>query len=248
MDPAQVGSYSPLLSLATGAFEVAVAVWAWRSPGRRELLLPVALLLLALAGYQFLEVLVCGAPSDPLWPRLAFVDVVWLPPLGMWIVLVAAAPRQRTVRRLVQATFVAAAGLSAWILLEPDFVSGSVCDAVFATYTHGTPWYDLYGGFYQLGLAGIVFGGGVALVHTEDRVLRAHIADVQLGVLGFVLPSLLTEVLVPQLNTSMPSVMCHYALVLGLFLARLTARERRLALAGAPWGAAAPAPAPQRVS
>ena len=240
MDLGMSGTYSPQLSLVTGAFEVAVALWALRSSGRREILVPTALLLFALAGYQFLEVLVCGAPGDATWPRLAFADVVWLPPLGMWLVLTMSAPRHRVLRPLVQASFVAAAGLSAWILLTPDFVTSSVCDAVFATYGHGTPYYDAYGAFYHVGLAGILFGGGFALVHTDDRARRAHIADVQLGVLGFVVPALLTEVLVPNLNTSTPSVMCHYALVFAVFLARLVTRERRIAFAATVSGVHAP--------
>ncbi len=219
--------YSPVLSLVTAALEIGLATWALRGPGRREILVPTAALLLALSGYQLIEVAVCGPTGHQnFWSRLAFADVIWLPPLGMWLVAVMSTPPGHRARRVVGATFGIAGGFAYWALTAPASVTETVCSVFTAQYTTPDPFYTYYGGFYHLGLAGIMFGGAAALVTQRDKILRAHIADLQVGVIAFVVAALLTQVMVPRLNLSMPSVMCHYALILAIFLGRLIARER----------------------
>ena len=65
------------------------------------------------------------------------------------------------------------------------------------------------------------------LVETGDKVLRVE--GCTSGTLGFLLPAVATALLTNGLDGSLPSVMCHYALALALFLARIVARERALA-------------------
>lgn len=219
--------YSPTLSLATAALEIGLAVWALRGPGRREILVPTALLLLALSGYQLIEVAVCGPTGHQnFFSRLAFADVIWLPPLGMWLVAALSTPPGHSARRAAGATFGVAGAFAYWALTAPGAVTETACSVFTAQYATPDPLYTYYGAFYHLGLAGIMFGGAAALVAQRDKILRAHIADLQMGVIAFVVAALLTQVMAPRLNLSMPSVMCHYALVLAIFLGRLIARER----------------------
>ncbi len=224
-----MSTYSPHLALATGVFEIAVAIWALRGPGRRRLVVPMALILLFLGGYQLAEVFVCASPGESWRARLAFADVIWLPPLGVWLVRELAAPANALLRRVAKGGLVVAGALTLWVALDPVAVTGTVCHAMIASYRNPSTIYTLYAAFYQLGLLGILVGAALGMVRSDDRSVRAHLADFQLGTLGFVVPSLLTLVLFPKLQGSMPSVMCHYALTLGLFLARMTARERRWA-------------------
>jgi len=218
--------YFPALGVTTGLFELGVAAVALRGPGDPHLLRPTALLLVLLAGYQFLEVLACGSPGSA-WPaRLAFVDIVWLPPLGVWLIVLLAEPAAAWVRTAARQLFYAAAALAGWALLDPSFVTRTVCNVVLARYEHATPLYVLYGGFYQLGLGAMMLGAAPALAATRDPTRRQHLADVQMGTIAFVVPSLLTELLVPGTAGTMPSVMCHYALILAVFLARLVRREQ----------------------
>ena len=87
--------YSPALAILTGLFELAAAAWALNSPGRKSLLRPVALILILLAGYQFAEVAVCSRPENLLYSRIAFLDITWLPPVGIWLVYRLLAPKPR---------------------------------------------------------------------------------------------------------------------------------------------------------
>lgn len=218
--------YSPALSLLTAAIEVAAGVWALRSPGRRSVRWPIAALQFVLAGYQLAEVFICSNPQDTLLARLAFVDVVWLPPIALTLLLTLSkgGPLARTA---VRGAWGAAAGLAVWMAVDQSFVVGTVCQAVLATYEHGTPFHHLFGGFYELALGGIVFGGAFAMARVDDAVDRAHIADLQVGVLGFMVPAMLTQIIWKDLDPSLPSIMCHYALFLAVMLMRTTRREAR---------------------
>src|SRR5512136_1228108 len=90
--------YSPILGIATAAFEILVALWALTGPGRRDIVRITSAVLLLLAGYQLTEVLICAAdPAYGFLPRLAFIDVTWLPPLGLLLCSRLFAPRSRFV-------------------------------------------------------------------------------------------------------------------------------------------------------
>lgn len=219
-------TYSPGLSLATAAFELAVAAWALLGAGRRELVRPLAALLACLAGYQLVEVWVCHQPASMLPARLAFVVIAWLPPLGIHVIRVLSegGPRWRALDR---GYFAAAGLLSAWVMTDPTFVVRSVCSVVMARYEHTTPYYVLYGAFYMSGLFVMLLSATHGLVHTRDALARAHLGDVQTGTILFVMPSLAIQLVVPATLGNTPSVMCHFALLLGLALARLVVRERR---------------------
>lgn len=215
--------YAPTLAIATGAFEVAAGLWILRGPGRKAITRPVGAILLLLAGYQWLEALLCHRGGDLWLARLAFADITWLPAVG--VLLVERLGRGRT--RLAPLFLATAAGLTAWILTDPGFVHSAVCKVVIATYDTASPLYRLYGGYYQLGLFTMMAGAGVFLARQEDAVARAHLADVQLGTMAFVFPAMLTELVVAGTGGSQPSLMCHYAALLAVGLTRLGAREQR---------------------
>jgi len=219
--------YSPVLSIATAAVELTIAGYCLVARGRREIQRLVALLLVLLAGYQIIEALVCAAPDDSLWARAAFADVVWLPPLGLLLLERLAAPTRRVWRALVRLSLVGAAFFTVWVFADPLFVTGTVCKAVIAFYTHPTNALEAYGAFYHLGLWGMMFGGvRVALVAATPRD-RAHAGDVAMGTIAFVVLALTTEVVFPGTRNATPSIMCHYAILLALFFVRLTLREAR---------------------
>ncbi len=86
-------TYSPVLAMVTAAFEIAAAVWVLRGPGRRAILRTTAAILVFLAGYQIVEVAICSAaPGYGFLPRLAFMVVSWLPPLGILLVALLLGP------------------------------------------------------------------------------------------------------------------------------------------------------------
>jgi hypothetical protein len=58
-------------------------------------------------------------------------------------------------------------------------------------------------------------------------VRRKHWANLQTGLLGFLLPALAVRLLLAESDGILPSVMCHFAAVLAASLFFLVLRERR---------------------
>ncbi len=235
-------AYSPTLSLLTAGIELSVAAWALSGPGRTRITRPTAALLILLAGYQLIEVFVCATPSNVFLARAAFANVIWLPPLAVYLITLLSKPKHPILARLPLVMFATAGGFAIWVFVDPTAVVGTVCHAVVATYDNQSSVYDLYAWFYQLGLLGMMIGGVSAVLNTENDLDRRHLADITMGTIGFVVPAITTVAVVPAAMGSTPSVMCHYALVLGLFLTRMVARERRAARQEIVTGSAAVSP------
>ncbi|MEN6369616.1 MAG: hypothetical protein ABFD77_07975, partial [Thermotogota bacterium] len=179
--------YSPLLALTTALFEVVVAVWALRGPGDRSIVRTTAAILILLAGYQVTEVAICANAGAPgVLPRLAFLDVTWLPPLGLVLVAQLRRPRSRLAHAASRAMVAAALGIAAWIALDRSFATASVCSAVYARYTHVMPRFAVYAGFYWIGLFGMVAFSGYGARTSVDLHRRRLLTHVFFGTLGFV--------------------------------------------------------------
>jgi hypothetical protein len=222
--------YSPILGLATAAFEVVAAGWALTGPGRKDVVRITSAVLLLLAGYQITEVLICtAAPTYGFLPRLAFIDVTWLPPLGLLLCSRLFERRSRFVTGAAYAMLAAAGGIMVWIAVDPGFVSASVCSTVFARYSHAMPRFQVYAGFYWLGLLGMVGFSAYGAKAALDASGRRLFAELRTGSVGFIVPSLVVTWFVPTTQGALPSIMCHFALVLAAFLARLVAVERKVA-------------------
>ncbi|MBN2206841.1 MAG: hypothetical protein JW742_05510 [Candidatus Aminicenantes bacterium] len=219
--------YSPLLAVASGVMEFAAAVFALLSPGRKRILLPTALLLLLLAGYQFAEVAVCASPEVTLFSRLAYFDITWLPPLSLLLMTRLVAPRPKGLSLLYVPWFAAAGLFAVWIFAAGGGPDKSVCEMVIARYSSPRPFEIAYGSYFQSGLTVLLFGTTAALGGASDPVLRKHLAGLQAGALGFILPSLAVRIAFREMEGTLPSVMCHFALVLAVFLVLLVLRERR---------------------
>jgi hypothetical protein len=222
-------TYSPILGLVTGGLEVAAGVYALAGPGRKTILRPAAIILFLLAGYQFSEVLVCANPQASAFSRLAYLIITWLPPFGLRLAVVLDERRNRVLRAANAVYFAAAAALCVWVLSDAGLITRSVCDAVVARYFLARPFDVIYGLFYQSGLLWVVFGAGIGMALAADPVRRKHLAHLQMGVLGFMFPAIAVRILVGGPGDMLPSVMCHFALVLAASLFALILRERRTA-------------------
>jgi hypothetical protein len=220
--------YSPGLAIATAAFEIAVAVWALRGPGNRSIVRTTAGILALLASYQVIEVGVCAnSAAAGFLPRLAFIAVAWLPPIGLLLIAKLLRPRSRLAYGNSYAMLAAAAGIVVWIALDRGFVSASVCDTLFASYTNPMPRFTLYAGFYWLGLLGMIVHSGYGVRTCPDPHRRRLLFQDFAGTVAFILPSLAVSRYMVPTEGALPSVMCHFALILAVFLARLIYLERR---------------------
>jgi hypothetical protein len=221
--------YSPLLALVTGLLEIGAGIWILisRSPGRRRILLPAGIIFLLLAGYQFAEIAVCARPEHKFLTQLAFLDITWLPPLGLWLGGQLGSPRNRWIRAIAAVDMVLALGLSVWILADPGGITRSVCQVVIARFFPSRIFEQVYGLFYEGSLVLIIFAGAAGMASSEDPIDRRHWANLQTGILGFMLPALAVSLLSPEPAGLLPSVMCHFAIVLAVSLYALALRERR---------------------
>jgi len=223
-------TYSPLLAVITGIVEFIAAGWVFLrpGPGRKRILNPIGLVFLLLAGYQFAEVAVCSRPDIRFFTRLAFFDVIWLPPLALWLGSQLSRPKMRWLSVAAVVDFAAALVLSVWLFADPQAITKSVCQTVIARFYHAHTFEIAYGVFYQFSLAVTIFAGAAGMAFVEDSVLRRHWANLQAGILGFVLPSIAVRILVAEQPGLLPSVMCHFALILAVSLIFLALREGRL--------------------
>jgi hypothetical protein len=219
--------YSPILAVATAAFEILAGAWALslvRSSriGSRSIPATTGAILLLLAGYQLTEVGICADPTAAgFLPRLAFLVVTWLPPLGLLLVAQIARPRSRLFRAAAGAMLALGAGMAVWIVLDPSFATASVCGAVYARYVHAMPRFQIYGAYYWLGLLGIAAFSAYGILSCDDPARRRRLADVHVGTLAFVLPSIAVSYVAPATRGALPSVMCHFALVFAVALVRM---------------------------
>lgn len=225
--------YSPVLAVVTAGFEIIVAGWAFASQrklGSRRIAGTTGAILLLLAGYQLAEVAICADVTRAgFLPRLAFIIVTWLPPLGLLLIAQLRQPRSRIFGGSAYAMLAAAAGIVVWIAVDRSFASASVCNAVYARYVHAMPRFLVYSWFYWLGLAGMIgFSGHGAMTSTDER-RRQQLAQVFIGTTGFVALSMLTSWFVPPARGALPSILCHFALLLAVCLTRLVYLERRSA-------------------
>ncbi len=221
-------TYSPILAFATALFEISAAIWVLRGPGRKAILRTTAAILVFLAGYQVVEVGICSfAPGYGFLPRLAFMVVTWLPPLGILLVSFLLGSGARGARRFAYGMLALALGIVVWIAFDRSFATLSVCNAVYARYDHPMPRFLAYSGFYWLGLLGLV---GLS-AHGAARPRDAHDGQltVQLftGSVAFLVPAVVTSKFIPAAEGALPSVMCHFAILLAAFLVRLVHLERR---------------------
>ncbi|MBN2386248.1 MAG: hypothetical protein JXB85_04455 [Anaerolineales bacterium] len=226
--------YDPTLALVTAAIEVGAAVWTLRGPGRKPILYTTGSILFFLAAYQIIEAIFCtGNPATlGFLPRLAFMVVAWLPPMGLLLVAHLYPTRTRTLFWYAYGMFLACLGLVTGIAMDGTFVSASVCLVVFARYTTLTPLYQSYGIFYQAGLISMLLLSAYGTTICQDEHRRLLLGQVLLGSIAFIVPSLFTVAVIPVADNALPSIMCHFALLLALFLIRLVVLERRAVAEG----------------
>jgi hypothetical protein len=222
-------NYNPILSIATATLEVGAAVWALRGPGRKPIIYTVSSILFFLAGYQIVEAIFCtGSPVTLAFlPRLAFMIVAWLPPTGLLLVARLYPTKTRTLHYYAYAMYIFCGVLVASIAMDRAFVTATVCEIVFARYTNPTPLYQTYGIFYQSGLMSMLLLSAYGVTICKDDHQRLLLGQVLLGSMAFIIPALVTVAVLPIAENALPSLMCHFAMLLALFLIRLVTIERR---------------------
>ena len=221
-------NYSPILSIITALFEISVAVWALLGAGRKKIIHASSALLFLLAAYQILEVVICtSSQSSIFFSRLAFIVIACLPPAGILLIVLLFPIKKKAVYWFTSLMFTFALFISFWLLIDKSFVTKSVCTVIFARYSNPMPQYIIYAGFYHLGMLGMLFLSAHGVMVCKDHKQRLLLGQMLLGSLAFILPSLITLIAIPYTRGALPSIMCHFALLLAIFITRLLYLERR---------------------
>ena len=221
-------TYSPVLAIATAIFEITVAVWALRGPGRKPIIRTTSAILLVLAAYQLVEVLVCTrAPVYGFMPQMAFIVVTWLPPLGLLLIAQLSSTQAHLNYAISYFMLAVAFSIVVWIAFDDRFVADSVCNIVYAKYSNPLPRFRIYSWFYWLGLFGMIVLSGLGVRRENDPGRHRLLKTLLVGSLGFIVPAVIVTNFVAPGEGALPSIMCHFAIVLAISLARLITIERK---------------------
>ncbi len=230
-------NYTPVIALATGLVEVSAFIFFFKAfkHGSRHLKTLVAILFF-LAGYQLLEAYNCTYPNNPLMVRLSFIDITLLPVLGVYFTYLTATSNRLNIWRVSFVFWLAASFFVLYFIFSPASVQIKSCQSFFATYSNSQPVYRFFGIYYQLGMLMMVVFSIYNMVNINNLQQRKLIADFASGSVLFIIPSILISGFVTNYYYSMPSVMCHIALILSVFIIKALYREYKFSLSHSTFG------------
>jgi hypothetical protein len=224
-----MNTYSPYIALATGLIELLAFTYFYLLFKQSESKIKSLIAILFFLGtYQMLEAFNCMYPGHSLLVRLSFADISMLPALGVYFAYLNA-PKESKMQRYITFTFLGAAlFFVSYFLSKPASASLLHCQDFFATYQHEEIPYLFYGFYYQFGLFVMLLMAIRNLIFTDNLAQRQLIGDFLSGAVLFIIPSILITSFVNVYTGSMPSVMCHIAIIFGFFIIKSLARERKL--------------------
>ena len=223
--------YSPILSIATAGIEITAAIWALFCRGRKSIRYTASALLLFLASYQIIEAIMCADPERfTVLGRVAFMVVLWLPPTGLLLLTFMHSTRLN--RWFTRIGFLLALVIFFWLLIDDYSIGASVCLVVFARYYDVVPRLlaVIYGGFYQLGLLSILFLSAVSTAASGEAFQRRQVAQLLYGSLAFIVPAMIVVNVIDLAEGALASILCHFALLLAIFVIRLLWLEKQKAI------------------
>lgn len=220
--------YSPLLSMLTAVFEIALAMMAFKSKGRKEIRYTSIVLLFLLASYQILETIICsGLQNIRFLFSFVFMIIIWLPPTGILLIFFLWPTGKKFLLGYVFLLFVLSLFMVIWIIFSRDFVVATSCFWFFARFSNRKIIYLFYSILYELGLLSMIFLSAYGVINSTDFKQRKLLGQILLGSISFVVFSLLTVIAIPMTKGALPSIMCHYALLLAVFIGRLLYLENK---------------------
>ncbi len=210
------GCFSPEAMFATMAIEFIGAAWiALRYRFNRTGLLTISLLVF-LGIFQLAEFLVCETVVTGLsWARIGYMSITMLPPLGISLAMSIAGKKSligQIVMYVGAGLFIFYWGFTGWGITS-DKCEGNY---VFFQAANDAMW--LYGTYYY-----VLLGIGTFLSFwlgskIAERKTRHALYWLAIGYLVFIIPTTAVAVIDPATRSSIPSVMCGFAVLLALVL------------------------------
>jgi len=221
--------YFPVVSLITAILEILLAGIAFKIKGRKKIRYTSAILLLLLASYQILEIFICRFSYNKLFlSRLAFIIIIWLPPTGILLISFLWPFGNRFVSGYFFLFSFLALLMVIWIIFSRKFITETICFTIFARYFNDKIIYLVYSILYEFGLLSMLFLSAFGTMYAKEQKQRKLLGQILVGTMSFVLFSLLTVISISETKGALPSVMCHYALLLAIFVGRLLYLESKI--------------------
>lgn len=224
--------FSPTVMLATFIFEfcaATVAIFRYKSSEIRTLIIA---LLLALAGFQAAEFMVCGGWdwSGVEWAKFGYLAITLLPPLGLHLVHKIAGRKVGMLQQFAYATMIA---FSMYFVFSKSgvFADENTCRAnysVFNTPNGLASW--LYALYYYGWLIVALIVGFRSVAEMQNQLSKKLLNKKSLsnkidamkwlmgGYLAFMLPTTVVNIVDPSTIEGIPSIMCGFAVLMAATL------------------------------
>ena len=202
--------FTPLVSLGTFGIELVLAVYVlYRYRNRLGRL--VALLLVGLGFFQYVEYSMCTHGPNLWLARAGFIVIAFLPAIGFHMM-----KKECDRVRFVKTAYVIAALVSLPLLFSNNIITGVSCTGnyIAAPFIH---WYVfVYGGWYWI--ASLVATYFVVKELRRKEIDKILVQWTLVAYLVFLVPPLIIHVIFPLTLKGHPSIMCGFAILTALIL------------------------------
>lgn len=213
----KAGCFSPEAMMVTLLIEFIGAIWVAVRYRLNQVGWLVVLLLVFLGTFQLAEYLICDDPtlSGHALAQIGYMSITMLPPLGVSLAM-ALAKKKSLIGQLIMYGF-AAAFVIYWGFFKFS-IDGEKCygNYVFIEAHNDAMW--VYGTYYYVFLA---IGTVMSLYwsfKTSDKRTALALRLLTVGYIVFIAPTIAVSIARPQVDNSIPSVMCGFAVFLALVL------------------------------
>jgi hypothetical protein len=219
----QLNCFSPPVMIATMVIEVSLALYTlWRYKMSPTIRL-IAITLLALATFQLAEFFVCTNSIGHVigWSRFGFAAITLLPPLGLHLMHDLAG---KPGRRIVRTAYFTMACFIAFFLVFPNVFDSYQCTGnyvIFHLRPHagGIYWVYYFGWIITSVVLGVRWGNQLARLGKKAHRQLQTVQALIIGWFVFIVPTAVANVVNPASRQGIPSIMCGFAVLLGLILA-----------------------------
>ena len=228
--------FSPTVMLLTFLFETFAAGWVLFKYKASEISRLIIYILLALAGFQAAEFMVCGAFGfDGVeWARFGYVSITLLPPLGLHLAHKIAGKKAGMAVKLA---YITCAIFVFYYTFAVSTVEAGVCRANYSVFNTPSLWGEFFGLYYYGWLiAGVLFSvhqskALYSLKKKSSKFQARALAWLTIGYVSFMLPTTIVNVIDPNTIEGIPSIMCGFAVLLAIvllgFVAPLTLEPKK---------------------
>lgn len=178
-------------------------------------------ILALLFGYQFFEFLICSLGlHSQIFIYLAFLDITFLPPLGLYTVLKYAG-KLKPYHKYI---FIPALFFGILYIIIIDQFAVTKCTVLYASYHY--PLGSLYATFYYLPVIGTMIILNKKWGSETDPKQKALTRLFFFGYLFTFIPAMIIALFFPAFITAVESLLCKLAFVLASFLTLFALRNK----------------------